>query len=345
MADLKTTCLEYTLSDNVKDELLTCLLDYKYPQDCYKNYLKNLRKIVGSMFPPLLLDLIYECKNSFSPPPAVILKNLPVDKELPSTPKYSLPSREKKTSVSENILCSLALLFGEPYAVSTESSSLVNNLIPDKSSLDSFTGLGSRKKLDFHIENSAMRYIFSDGCTPKGLILTGVRNEVNTPPLTQVSDARLALSLLSEDDIEQLKSHSYIIRVPKRWREILEHKHTYSKPVPMILGSRDRPIINAAFYDDMVHPLHQDAKRAFSAFHRAISSVSVGFVVQPGEAIYIDNRFTLHSRTPFEPYFDDLGRPSRWIQRIFVTDHLWGFRDWKNEKHCIFTPVKEALCG
>ena len=40
-----------------------------------------------------------------------------------------------------------------------------------------------------------------------------------------------------------------------------------------------------------------------------------------------DNRFALHARDKFTPSFDDEGRPARWIQRVFVSQSLWSYRN------------------
>ncbi|MEZ9291287.1 TauD/TfdA family dioxygenase [Vibrio lentus] len=339
-----TKCQEVVLSDCERDILKSLLLNYSYPKHGYNEYLKGLKKELFKHLPESLLEAAFNYEQSFHPPAAIVFKNLPTDSELPLTPFCPNSVEGKNTSVSENLLCVLAMLFGEPYAISTESLNLVNNLIPKKTDLNKFTGLGSRRTLDYHIENSAMRYIFKDSCTPKGLLIGGLRNEINTPPFTQVSDARVALKRLTDEQVKVLQSKAFIIRVPKRWREVLPEKHIQTNPVPMVEGSIERPIVNAAFYDDMVDPITSEASQAFEAFREAIKDVGLNFVVEEGTAIFINNRVALHSRTAFEPHFDENDRPSRWLQRVFVTDHLWGFRDWQCDKDRVFTPGNNVLC-
>lgn len=340
----QTKCYEITLTNTERDLLQKRLLDYSYPNNGYNKYLQSLKKNIFPCLPDKLLEVAFEFEHSFNPPAAVIFRNLPRDPKLPPTPYCPNSVIGKETSVSESLLCTLASLFGEPYAISTESLSLVNNLIPQKKDIDKYTGLGSRKSLDYHVENSAMRYIFKDNCAPKGLLIGGLRDEKNTSPYTQIADARLALKKLSRTQIETLKSKSFTIRVPKRWRELLPEKNIETKLVPMIEGSIERPIVNAAFYDDIVQPISLEARSAFEAFRLAIKSVGVNFIVEAGTAIFINNRIALHSRTSFDPYFDSDGRPSRWLQRVFVTDHLWAFRDWECQKQRVFTPLEHVLC-
>ncbi|AYV25067.1 TauD/TfdA family dioxygenase [Vibrio mediterranei] len=141
-----------------------------------------------------------------------------------------------------------------------------------------------------------------------------------------------------------LQSKDFIIRVPKRWCEVLPEKNIQTNPAPMVEGSIERPIVNTALYDDMIEPITPEASQVFEAFREAINDVGINFVVEEGTAIFINNHIALHSRTAFEPYFDENDRQSRWLQRVFVNDYLWGFRDWQCEKDRVFTPRDNVLC-
>lgn len=96
---------------------------------------------------------------------------------------------------------------------------MVNNLVPHPVAKDEFTGIGSAVDLDFHTENAAQAYDLCGDISPVGLLLSGVRGDPDNAkkgPKTLLSDAREALKLLSEKDINILYSNSFYIKDPYR---------------------------------------------------------------------------------------------------------------------------------
>ena len=128
-------------------------------------------------------NLSYSLPNFYG---VIKFKNLPVDENIPMPPtEHNNYSRiDKKSYISENILVLISLIYGEPYSMYHEGKGLVNNLIPSKNRKNDFTGLGSSVELGFHIENSALRYLKEGNCSPKALLLGGVRQQ-RPPPLHQ----------------------------------------------------------------------------------------------------------------------------------------------------------------
>ena len=88
---------------------------------------------------------------------------------------------------------------------------------PLKKSVKNYTGEGSSVELGFHIENNALRYFSYEDCSPKCLLLEGVKQQ-DTPPYTSISDGRDALKLLSDFDIRILSKPLYKIKLPYRQR-------------------------------------------------------------------------------------------------------------------------------
>lgn len=108
--------------------------------------------------------------------------------------------------MSKNLIMIFSLLIGEPYSIKFERKHIVNNLVPLEDNKKDYTGLGSEVELDFHIENAALKFITGFNLSPKGIFLSGVRNDVDSP-LTRISDARLALKLLNEEDLSSLRDN------------------------------------------------------------------------------------------------------------------------------------------
>lgn len=293
--------------------------------------------------PRRIIECLNEQKASLNPRPYIVLENLPVDDNVFTTPDpQTFTPSAKSGFISENLAIAVASLIGEPYSMFHEGHDIVNNLIPSIEAKREYTGLGSEVELDFHIENAALKFMGDRNFSPCGLLLTGVRHDPEQP-LTRIADAREALRLLAQSDIDQLSQPLYRIKVPYRWRSSIPGEMQKTDLVPIIQGDINRPEVAVAFYPDMVIPVNDLAAIALRNFHEAIREVSFGIDVAPGRLIYIDNRFTLHSRDSFNPSFDEAGRPLRWVQRVIVAPDLWNHRNLNQVKDRVFKPDFEHV--
>ena len=96
---------------------------------------------------------------------------------------------------------------------------------------------------------------------------------------------------MSEEDIAELKKGQFSLSVPPRWRK------RYPKPIEnvSILTSEGKPDISVAFYHDMMSANTEEGQRALDNFKKEVETKSVHLDVQPGMAVYIDNRRALHA--------------------------------------------------
>jgi L-asparagine oxygenase len=168
---------------------------------------------------------------------------------------------------------------------------------------------------------------------------TGVRQD-RSPPFTRVSDARLALELVDLEDREVLGTPSFKLKLPYRWRTYADEYATATTEfVPLVEARPSGTVINAAFYGDMIAAFASPrAQVAAQHLERALQQVATDEVVSPGEVLGIDNRCTLHARTPFPASFDEMGRAHRWAQRIFIVDDLDRFAEWHRTDDAVFAP-------
>ncbi|GLO16192.1 hypothetical protein PPUJ20028_47780 [Pseudomonas putida] len=331
----------YKLTDSERDQLAGGLAKINYDTQGGQAYITDLRMAAASTLPRRIIDIVSEQRASLHPKPYLIFENLPVDEHVFTTPdpQVFLPACKSGT-ISENVIMMFASLIGEPYSVEFEGANIVNNLIPGVKTKGEYTGLGSDVELDFHIENAALKCLADLNVSPLGLMLTGVRHDRNGP-MTRLADARKALDLLDANDVSCLRQPLYQIKVPYRWRK----QGTYITPaIPMVCGSTSFPEINAVFYPDMVEALDPRAARAMKNFHDAIKAVSIGIAIKPGILAYVDNRFTLHARDRFSASLDDFNNPVRWVQRVFVANSLWGYRQLQRVKSRVFLPQETRAC-
>jgi L-asparagine oxygenase len=337
---MNNTCL-FQLTDSERDRLGNALNRVAYDPHGGMPYITDLRIAALSALPRRIVDALSEQRASINPRSHLMFDNLPTDEKIFATPDPNIYTPGAKSGhVSENLVMAFASLIGEPYSILFEGADIVNNLIPTKQAKREYTGLGSEVELDFHIENAALKFMDDYNFSPLGLLLTGVRHDPQGP-LTRLADARIALRKLARDEVECLRMPLYRIKVPYRWRRGSTQQ---TEPVALVRGTPELPEISAVFYPDMVEPLTSTAASAMESFYVAIREASFGVDITPGRLIYIDNRFTLHSRDKFDGSTDEFGNPMRWVQRVFVAANLWNHRNLNSIKARVFEPDEVAAC-
>jgi hypothetical protein len=322
------------LTEGEKNLIFEALKGMHYEATGSTEYIHALRKIAYQKFPDKILNLFNLAHHNEVP--HVCIENLPTSEIL------RIPFQNeigKNGFLSENIILSFASLVGEPYAISAEGKEVVNNLIPYKETRNDYTGLGSAVELDFHIENSALNFLFKqDNLSPSALFLLGIASNENNPVKTKFADARLALKQLSKQCIQTLKGDNYIISVPYRWREYLPSQKLFTDPVPIVAGHLESPRIFAAFYSNIMKPVSQEAQIALDNFKNELVKISSHAVLTAGKLLYINNKYTLHAREAFTPIYSPDGRGDRWVQRVFTSKDISGFSRIKNLYGRIYEP-------
>ena len=336
--------IQINLSNTEKSKLEKELNSVVYDSSGKNQYIHELRRAIYKALPKHLLDLINQQKTSCNLFSGIVIDNLPIDANIIGSPNFEQTGRDFKSGVlSENIITAFSTLIGEPYSIYFEGRELVNNLTPQINTKYDYTGLGSEVELDFHIENAALQYLSEDDYSPLGIFFLGLRiDEKVEQPKTYIADARKALQLLKQSDIEILYGNNFHLHLPYRWRETFHSVHVNTLKCPVIGGPLHLPRVSVAFYPDMVTPVDNRAKIALENFHAAIKEVAESIIITPGKLVYVDNRFTLHSRTRFEPTYDEAGCPYRWVQRVFVSSSLWPFRNFQSIGDRVFMPKLES---
>lgn len=331
--------IEVTLSTQVKKKLAQEFKDIRYDSLGQERYIQLIRKKIYQVLPVALINTLTSQRSADRLASAIVINNVPIDATIYGSPGFEQTGKHFKSgNLSENIITAFASLVGEPYSIYFEGQELVNNLTPQAKTRFDYTGLGSEVELDFHVENAALQYVSEDDYSPSGIFFLGVRiDKTIEPPKTFIADTRKALKLLSTYDLEILYNANFYLNLPYRWREIFSHGCTMVK-CPIIKGTLNKPRVSVAFYSDMILPINHAAKMALSHFHQAVKETSEAIQITPGKLVYVDNRFTLHSRERFTPTYDKQGCPYRWIQRVFVSPSLWAFRNFQTAGGRVFSP-------
>lgn len=294
----------FQLTDQERNALFSALDKMAYDPAGGNAYIHAIRSAMTLYLPHRISAILSQQKASIQPRPYLILKNVPTDKEVffsPCPDQYT-PSA-KSGDISENLLVGISSLIGEPYSIYFEGKALINNLIPQREAKKEYTGLGFDVELDFHIENAALKHLEELNVSPMGLLLAGVRSDPQSP-MTHISDSRLAISQLSDKEIETLASPLYRIKLPYRWRQSSQTRCKGTGLVPLISQNHAFPDVSAVFYPGMISASTALAEAVLERFYRLVKKNAIALAICPGDLIYIDNRFVLHSRDKFVPSFD-----------------------------------------
>lgn len=325
-----------TLTDEDGALIRKALASVKYEPQGGCKYIQDLRILTYRSFPRRLLDKLEELKDNNAS--YFVFDNIPIDRV------YSSPLDEggsssacKSGCLSENFLAAVGSVLAEPYSIHAEGNRLVNDLVPRVDTMLHYTGTGSEVELDLHIENASQVFDPRGDTAPLGLILLGLRSDPYAiGPKTWVADARDALALLSTEEIDLLYGRHFVIRPPYRWRQSRRGAQE-SRLLPILSGPRAYPRVTAAFYPGMVSAVDEAAHSAYLRFYAELKTSCVPIDIGPRRLVYINNRFTLHSRDKFSPTYDGNGRPYRWLQRLFVTNNIWNFRSFKSDGTRVFS--------
>jgi len=289
-------------------------------------FVHAVRGAVAAAISTRTRQVLEDERNGARPNGVVIIENAPFDPLVEHGPLDPEGAEgQKANSLSEGLVVGFSAQLGDPYAVYQEGRGLVSNVSPSREHLERLTGLGSRLALGLHIEHAAARTLPGDRA-PDGLGLTGVSKEPVASPATVVSDGRLALAAIGEKTAALLRQRRFNARFPERWRGQPEA----AQPVrtALVTGEPESPSFVGAFYGDMLEPRGAVARRAHENFLAALEEVATEVLIEPGVVVLLDNHFVFHGRAPFEPQFDDEGRPYRWLQRVFFTSSMRRFGRW-----------------
>lgn len=327
----------FQLTDQEKNELFSALDKIAYDPAGGDVYIHAIRTAMTQFLPQRVSAALGKQRASIKPRPYFILKNTPIDKEVffSPCPNQYTPSA-KSGNISENLLVGISSLIGEPYSMYFEGKEIINNLIPKREAKMEYTGLGFDVELDFHIENAALKHLEQFNVSPMGLLLAGVRRDPQSP-LTRISDSRLAIAQLGEEDIATLSSPLYRIKLPYRWRDSTQGGREETALVSLISKNHILPDVSAVFYPGMISASTPRAEAALERFYGLIKENAIGIDIRPGDLVYIDNRFALHSRDKFTPSYDENDTSLRWVQRVFISASLWNHRNLNQVEERIFS--------
>ncbi|MEB8340241.1 TauD/TfdA family dioxygenase [Streptomyces endophyticus] len=256
-------------------------------------------------------------------PGVTFVRNLPVDRLLPPTPRDGGPSLGKRTFVAEGVLLGLSGLLGEPVGfLSEREGRLVHDVVPVARGAATQTSQGSTVFLTFHNDLVHDRQECYSRPGPDFVVLNCLRADREGAAATYYADARDVVGLLDGATLDVLRSPVFRMNAPGGFVSALVEGHeAYSDPVPVLRGPGEFPeVVSAA---NGVRPLTTAGRAALETFQTACRAVAHEVRLAPGQALLLHNRKGVHARSRYTARYD--GR-DRWLQRTYVRRNLWDIR-------------------
>ena len=291
---------------------------------------------VFAQLPRDILGRLLDFGRAATSPAAILLRGLPADANLPSTQNDGLPNRSKKTFISELCLLGITQLLGEPIGfLSDKDGRLVHDLVPVPGREGTLSNQGSTRFLVFHNDlyyDDIRRYHYLN---PDFLVLIGLRADPDGLAYTYFADAKSICEHLNARDLELLRRPLYRMNAPHfHCLNFANGEDVLSEPMAVISGPSALPEI--ALASNGVRTLNRDAKSALGRLYSICSRPDVAsrFLLQPGEALLINNRKGVHARSVFRPHYDGT---DRWLQRAQARRSLWELRHRSVSGHRVYS--------
>jgi L-asparagine oxygenase len=285
-----------------------------------------------TVLPASLVGALYRFRNFGSTHNVLLVRGLLADLDgLGPSPGTSTPGSADPVANSTAVtLLAVSAVLGEPFTfASLYEGRLIQHVTPVRGQEDAQTSEGSGNVLAWHVEDA-----FTDErCDFFGLLcLRGAPDAV-----TLLAPAR---SLVLPAEVERvLREPRFVVApdvahlsgldaaTPHPGHGLVDGGAAPARAVrraPVLTGPADDPeICFDAVYQCPGDPDDAEAADALAVLARAIDSVVVGHVLEPGQLLIADNRRVVHGRTLFQPRYDGT---DRWLLRAMVCSDIRAHR-------------------
>ncbi|MGW1200501.1 TauD/TfdA family dioxygenase [Streptomyces sp. NPDC002536] len=249
----------------------------------------------------------------------ITVANLPVSEDLvPTPPSWQTAEKEGAARREELVLLLVASVLGDPFAwTNQQNGRLVHDVCPSKGQEASLTSASSEVQLTLHTED-----VFHT-CRGDYVALMCLRN----PDAVGTTVARVDAVDFPEPVREVLHRDRFRFypddsHVEAAMREaggavaLDERPHEVSS---VLFGPEEDPYLRIDA--DFTSPLPGDpeAERALDDAAGRLEAATEAVVLNPGEAVFLDNYRVIHGRSVFTPRYDGT---DRWLKRTSMVRDL-----------------------
>ncbi|CAM6089156.1 unnamed protein product [Calypogeia fissa] len=258
---------------------------------------------------------------------AMVIRGLPIDKELPPTEKDVHVKKEGKC-VSETWLVGISRIVGQVFILSFLRGSrvgmgmLVRDLYTTPEKVDMVGAEGSKELLDFHVDYFPVASVKF----PNVICFIAIRGDRNKEGKTLLCGNRRLYKMLDPADIELLRTEK--ITWDANGAQFSNH---------VIQGSETNPQINLfeenipglGGFDKMVKG-SPEARAAYKRVKEIAATLAEGVWTDCGDVLLVNQKKASHGRSPYAAKYDG---HDRWLQRTYISrGGFWeaGITQWPN---------------
>ena len=262
-----------------------------------------------AIFPTPVRDAVAELAADCDPDGVLVVRNLPIDPDLPATPTCGDVDPGKLTRISELCLCGIATGLGHPVGYRYErGGAVLHDVHPMRANEQQLASDSSKVTLGLHTEMGFHSLL------PDYVVLIGLRQDPEKLAETSFAGVRRALPKLTSDVRELLRSGPAAMAVEYSYAR---SQTTTAPQVTALYGDHDDPYLR---YDaDLMRSESPATAHALAALGDALGSVRGSIRVEPGMLVAFDNRRCVHGRSRFIAHYDGT---DRWLQRTVVRRDL-----------------------
>lgn len=262
----------------------------------------------GRRLPEEVIRTLISFRDRGSEAGYLLLRGLPVDEHLPSTPNSTPAPVDRPLIAAEAWLAMVGRVLGLPTGYhELRAGTLYHDVYPSPGAhhLSSET---SETLLEFHTE---MAYHVQQ---PQYVMLACSRADHERKAATLVGSVRRALPSVSAEARRVLMAEPMpcFLDVAFRGNDPNQERGPAAR-VQVLSGDPGDPLLG---YDrELLAPATPAAKDALDELSAALDGITEAVRLTPGDLLIIDNYRTTHARTPFIPRWD--GR-DRWLHRMYI---------------------------
>ncbi len=277
------------------------------PYDEFETFLAQVRRNRGVL--PAGVRAAVEALRLRRAPGALLLRNLPIVRDLPPTPGRSFSSLPELAAVgTEALLACVVDLLGEPFSyLEWDSGHLVHNKYPIRAHRDLQFGSNAVEFL-LHTETP-----FRD-VSPDYLALLCLRGDPTGQAKTRVADITRVVDSLDEADLAVLAQARYAFETDNP--VVVIDGRGLTEPQPIISFRDGTRVIE--YVGDLV-AIDEESQRTLDELSRRVLAIATDVPLVTGDLLVLDNSRVVHGRNAIVPSYDGT---DRWLQRMLVTTRL-----------------------
>ncbi|WP_218952070.1 TauD/TfdA family dioxygenase [Amycolatopsis anabasis] len=241
----------------------------------------------------------------------IVVSGLPVDPDLVPTPTgWDMAAKTGAGRREELVLLLCGSVLGDPFCWATQQDGrVVHDVCPAPGMEESLTSASSKAALSLHTED------VHHPCRGDYVSLFCLRN----PDAVGTTIVRIGALDLPEDTREVLAqdrfrfypddSHTGAVLNDLVNSDRLAGREFHAGPV--LFGPKERPYLR--FDIDFMSGVDGTADEAIRVAQERIGAAVERVVLEPGDAVFVDNYRVVHGREPFSPRYDG---KDRWLKRL-----------------------------